>query len=139
MYHHHTGSASHDLCRAHSYCSLDGQYFSRPCSVCYDLWERASNIDAPEGAIRAYDTLEEWILGFRENSRYRAKGTDFFLDPDERGKFQDLSALIANVRYIPALDDPVEPSFSVSIPTEHIVLFLILKPLFHCWIYILVL
>ena len=86
-----------------------------PCGVCNDLWERARSLDAPEGAIRAFDLLEEWILSFRKNSRQRPRGADFFLDYEERCAYQDLAALIANVRYIPALDDHPEPSFSVSI------------------------
>ena len=100
----------HDQCRTHSYCSRDFQYFGAPCAVCQDLWARARDIDAVDGAMRAFEALKEWITGFRKNSRHRVKGTDYFFDHNEREAFQDLHALHTNLKIAAKLDDPqVDP------------------------------
>ena len=96
----------HDRCRSHSYCSRDFLYFAAPCSVCQDLWARAQDLDAVDGAVRAFQALEEWVIGFRKNSRHRPPGTDYFFDPEERAAYNDLHALHANLPYVGLVDDP---------------------------------
>ena len=104
----------HDRCRSHAYCARDYQYFAAPCSVCQDLWARARDVSAVHGAIQAFDALEEWVIGFRKNSRHRPKGTDYFFDPDERAAYNDLHALHANLRYASRMDEPRQnPSLPV--------------------------
>ena len=94
----------HDKCRTHAYCAKDFRYHAAPCSVCQDLWERARDIDAPDGAIVAFRALEDWIGGFRRNSRNRTKGIDYFYEPLERSAYQDLHALHNNLQVSLDLD-----------------------------------
>ena len=71
-------------------------------------------MDAVNGAIVAFDALEDWIIGFRKNSRHREPGTDYFFDPSEREAYQDLHALHANLRYAAYMDhDRQDPPASV--------------------------
>ena len=99
-------STYHDKCRSHAYCARDYRYHAAPCAVCQDLWERARDISAPEGAMVAYHALEDWIAGFRRNSRHRTRGMDYFFDPAERSAFQDLHAIHANLEIAASFDDP---------------------------------
>ena len=64
----------------------------------------------------AFDALEEWVIGFRKNSRHREAGSDYFFDFDERVAYNDLHALHANLRYAAKMDDPAPsaPPPSVS-------------------------
>ena len=105
----------HDKCRSHAYCARDFRYYAAPCAICQDLWERARYIDSPEGAIVAYKALEEWIAGFRRNSRHRTKGIDYFYDPSERAAWQDLHAIHANLEIASRFDDPPPASSRPSV------------------------
>ena len=111
---------THDLCRRHAFCSqADGaQYYSAPCFVCLDLWERARNREDPADAKEAYEDLYEWIIGFRRNSRNRKSGLDFFYDPDERFAFQSLHAAMAGTRR-PAPRSQPTPARPSAPPVVH--------------------
>ena len=100
------GKTYHDRCRTHAYCSREFRYFAAPCVICQELWERAKDIDSPVLATVAFDALEDWIAGFRRNSRHREKGVDYFFDPAEREAFQDLHALHTNLKIASQMDDP---------------------------------
>ena len=104
MCHHVSDDTTHDLCRAHSYCSKNGQYHGATCAIYEDLWEQARDTDAPEEAMTAFQNLSTWIKGFRKNSRNRPRGQDHFVDPQERASFQELHAIHANFRWIAASD-----------------------------------
>ena len=113
---------THDLCRRHSYCSQTegAQYYSAPCFVCLDLWERARGQEDPTDARQAYEDLYEWVIGFRRNSRNRKSGLDFFSDREERIAFENLHASMARARR-PAgrpvsLPPPMERSLGDRVP-----------------------
>ena len=101
---HSISDDSHDLCHSHAYCARGYQYYSVACATCEDLWERARDLSDPEDAILAFNTLSKWIKGFRKNSRNRPKGQDHFLCPRERAQFEELFAMISNIKAIPKLD-----------------------------------
>ena len=111
--HHKIDLGSHDLCHTHAYCAKGPQYFASPCPVCHDLWSRANNLRAPAGAFVAFYELEDWIYGFRKNSRNRPKGTSFFFDPEEKEAFYSLQERIEELREIPEQVLP-DSSHSVS-------------------------
>ena len=94
----------HDLCRGHSYCARGPQYFGAPCVVCEEVWERARDLDEPQEAMRAFDALKEWIIGFRKNSRHRPKGMDHFYSKEERDAYQKLNAIHTNLKEIAKTD-----------------------------------
>ena len=95
---HSTSDLSHDLCRSHAFCAKGSQYYGAPCSTCEDLWDRSRDFTDPEDAIASFDLLAGWIKGFRKNSKGRSPGQDHFFDPRERIRFQELHAMIANLR-----------------------------------------
>ena len=116
--HHPVDDILHDFCRTHAHCSRDGQYYRSFCEVCEELWERAANIDAPEDALVAFDALARWIKGFRKNSKHRPKGQSHFFDVQERTDFQDLHAIIANLREIRSQDQPQQQAVSQSVSSN---------------------
>ena len=67
--HHDTDDVSHDRCRTHAHCSVNGRYDRTFCSICVDLWQRARDSEDPQDSIRAMNLLKEWISGFARNSR----------------------------------------------------------------------
>ena len=95
---HSTSDLSHDLCRSHAFCAKGSQYFGALCSTCEDLWDRARDFTDPQDSIAAFDALAGWIKGFRKNSKGRPPGQVHFYDPRERVRFQELHAMIANLR-----------------------------------------
>ena len=94
----------HDLCRGHSYCARGPQYFAAPCVVCEEVWERARDLDEPQEAMRAFDSLKAWIVGFRKNSRNRLKGMDHFYSREERDAYQELNVIHTNLKEIAKAD-----------------------------------
>ena len=101
--HHSIGKVphTHDLCRSHSFCSRGFKYFAAPCAVCRDLWDTVQDTSVPQDAIAAFAELEDWIAGFRKNSRNRTLGTDYFYEPSEREAYQEVLTIHANLRAIP--------------------------------------
>ena len=95
---HPTEDSFHDLCRGHAYCARGPQYFSAPCAVCEDLWDRARDLDRPQDAMAAFKALKYWIYGFRKNSRHRPKGLGHFYSEQERVDFQELNSIHANLQ-----------------------------------------
>ena len=104
MCQHSIDDSSHDLCHTHAYCAKEGKYYAAICATCEDLWYRSKDFDDPEDAIVAFDALTAWIRGFRRNSKGRPAGQDYFYDPHERAQFQELHAMVANLRAVPDLD-----------------------------------
>ena len=92
---------SHDSCYQHAYCNQGGCYQAAICSICGDLWDCARDVEDPQDAGSAFDTLAEWIRGFRRRFKNRPRGQDHFLDPSERALFQELHASFARARANP--------------------------------------
>ena len=65
---HYSQELTHDLCRPHALCAVDGRYDRTFCVTCIDLWNRVRSND-PDDAIIAMDLLADWIHGFCRNSR----------------------------------------------------------------------
>ena len=63
-------------------------------------------MEDPQDAIQAFDALTTWVRGFRRNSRGRQEGQDYFFSARERANFEELHAMIANIRDIPELQAP---------------------------------
>ena len=104
---------THSHCRAHAFCGLEhgSRYHSAPCVVCRDIWEAAEDIsNEPDTAVSSFKNLEEWISGFRRNSRHRRPGVDHFYDSNERRRYEVLFA--RHARHTAAL------SRSVSAPDD---------------------
>ena len=79
----HRTDGSHDHCRTHAPCAVGVQYSSTECQVCNDLLDRASAIEDPLEARKAYKVLSDWVGGFARNSRNRPPGVDVFAYPEE--------------------------------------------------------
>ena len=54
--------------------------------------------------MQAFHDLQEWVKGFRKNSRRRPKGESYFFDEAERLQYQDLLAFHHNMGDIQKLD-----------------------------------
>ena len=113
--HHSMDCFFHDLCRSHAHCVREFRYYSAPCVVCKELWERASDFNAMEDATIAFKALDKWIEGFRKNSKNRKKGVSYFYDPKERTAFQDLHAFHNNVEFACQLEVPSQASSQSSV------------------------
>ena len=102
--HHEIDDTSHDLCRSHAFCARGYLSYAAPCAVCEELWERSRDISDAEDSMLAFQALQEWVKGFRKNSRRRPKGESYFFDENEKSRYQDLLAIHHNLGDIQGLD-----------------------------------
>ena len=126
--HRPVGDILHDLCHTHAYCARRPQYYSVPCVICEELWERARDLDRPEDAMVAFKALKKWIWGFRKNSRHRPKGLGHFYSEKEKSEFQELNAIHSNLEDIASSD---RESFSSSRGKVSVILYKVF-PVFLC-------
>ena len=59
---------SHDRCRSHALCSIEGRYNRSGCPACDVLWQQARSSN-PAEASPALARLKEWTEGFSRNSK----------------------------------------------------------------------
>ena len=105
---------THEYCRAHAHCNEYGaaRYLAEPCHTCQELFERAADLSDPDEAAYAFVALQEWITGFRKNSRNREPGQDHFVDPAERASYGQLYAVHARHPALRRRDYSLPPSGS---------------------------